>query len=449
MRKFRAFSWQDDLIVWNGVLVVVGVQWGDEGKGKIVDHLARSAEVIIRYSGGANAGHTIVIDGIKYVSRLIPSAYHHPGKIVACGPGTALDLDVLNEEVPNALRAGSTPLFDENAPIVISLYKQIDEINEKKSGKTAIGTTRRGIGPCMGEFVGNRRGLRMGDLKSEERIRAALMARNFYPDLADEIRRGGLEPMSFEGLVSWCLERGKVLGEYIGDVRCLVQELLHSNAPILCEGAQGGGLGIYGTWPYVTSTDPMMSGAIETLGLPRRKIAGCLGITKAYTTRVGEGPFPTKMNNEWSQRIQVEGGEAGTVTGRLRDVGGLDGPYLRYICDQGDVDYLVMNKLDPLTGDKIPFCTGYVYKGTKRYVERYTTLNTELLESIEPDITYMEGWSEPISNCRHYDDLPKQARDYVECVERFVGVPIIGVGVGPGRDALIWRKTSALLEPEG
>jgi adenylosuccinate synthase len=426
------------LAPWKGALIVIGVQWGDEGKGKIVDHLAQYAEMVVRYFGGANAGHTVVINGMKYATRLIPSGFRHPRKIVATGRGVAHDPEVLAEELRAALEAGSVPLFDENGPVVIPAYKQIDQINEEKSGGTAIGTTRKGIGATYREYVGNRRGLRMGDLVSEERIKKALDARNFYADITDEVRRGGLVPLRSYDLLAWCKGYGDLLGKYTGDVTCLVQELLRSNQPILCEGAQGEGLDIWrGTWPFVTSSHCGVDGAISTLELPRKKIAGVIGICKAYVTRVGAGPFPTRMDNNWSKRVQKVGGEKGTVTGRPRDVGALDIVQLR--STTRDVDYLVMNKLDVLGGgDEVPICHEYFFKNTKQRVERDTTLTTELMERVEARIELMPGWTESISDCRTRSALPKAARDFVESVEKSLGKPII-LGVGPDREALIWE----------
>lgn len=426
------------LAPWKGVLIVIGVQWGDCGKGKVVDHLAQYAEMVVRYFGGANAGHTVVVNGVKYATRLIPSGFRHRGKIVATGRGVAHDPEVLAEEVKAALEAGSVPLFDENAPVVIPAYKQIDQINEQNSGGTALGTTRKGIGPTYREYVGNRRGLRMGDLLSEERVKKALHARSFYADIIDEVRRGGLEPLTHYDLAAWCRGHGDILGKYIGDVTCLVQELLRSNRPILCEGAQGEGLDIWrGTWPYCTSSLCGVPGAISTLDLPRKKIAGVVGICKAYVTRVGAGPFPTLMDNDWSKRVQKVGGEKGTVTGRPRDVGALDIEQLRRTTR--DVDYLVMNKLDVLGGgDQVPICLDYFYKNTKQRVERDTTLTTELMERVEAKIELLPGWTESISDCRSRSALPKAARDFVEHVEKLLGKPII-LGVGPDRDAIIWE----------
>ncbi len=423
---------------WNGALIIIGVQWGDCGKGKIVDHLAQHAEMVVRYFGGANAGHTLVVDGVRYATRLIPSGFRYKGKLVATGRGVAHDPRVLTEELRAALDAGSVPLFDENGPVVIDAYKQIDQINEIKSGKYAIGTTHKGIGATYREYVGDRRGLRMGDLVSEERINKALDARNFYADISDEVRRGGLEPLSRDEMVVWCKKYGDILGKHIGDVTCIVQELLRSNRAVLCEGAQGEGLDIWrGTWPYCTSSLCGVAGATSVLELPRNKIAGVVGICKAYVTRVGAGPFPTHLDNDWSKRVQKVGGEKGTVTGRPRDVGALDIVQLRRTTR--DVDYLVMNKLDVLGGGgEVPICLDYFYKNTMQRVERDTTLTTELMERIEAKIEWMPGWTESISDCRTRSTLPQAARDFVERVEKLLGKPII-LGVGPDREALIWE----------
>jgi len=423
-------------------IVVVGAQWGDEGKGKVVHSIAQKAQAVVRYAGGANAGHSLELNGKRIVVRLLPSGITTPGVLNIVGPGVVCDPEVLLKELQDAKAAGARVLLDRDASVVLPLHKQVDAVREKARGDQALGTTKNGIGPCYEDHKA-RREFRLRDLATEASIRQALERGCLYADRAREVSAGGLVPPSFDELAAWCLTFKELQG-FLGDSRAAVEEMLENGANIVAEGAQGFGLDEdQGTRRYNTSSNSTPAGFSKSFGIYRFNCV--IGIAKAYVTRVGEGIMPTLMDDDWSRRMQDLGQERGSVTGRVRRVGAMDLPYLKFACRRGGITHLVITKLDLLTGDKIPVCKEYLYNNTGMPVERFTTLNTEALENIEPRISYMDGWwTESISHCRRYDELPPQARAYLQLIESTTGVPIIGVGVGPDRDAIIWRDSLSL-----
>jgi len=423
------------------IIVAVGAQWGDEGKGKVVDHLAQSAQVIVRYAGGANAGHTLELNGKRIVVRLLPSGITTPGVLNIVGPGVVCDPEVLISELKIAKAAGARVLLDRDASVVLPLHKLVDAAREMARGSKALGTTKNGIGPAYEDRYA-RRDFRLQDLATEASIRRALERGNLYIDRAQDVLRGGLLPPSFEELVAWCLQFKELL-EYLGDSRAVVEEMLEKGFVVVAEAAQGFGLDVdQGTRPCCTSSNSTPAGFSKSFGIYRFNCV--IAIAKAYGTRVGEGVMPTLMDTEWSCRMQELGMERGSVTGRVRRVGAMDLPYLKFACRRGGITHLVITKLDLLTGDKIPVCDGYLYKNTGMRVEEFTTLTTEVLESVDPQITEMDGWAEPINHCRRYEELPQQAQAYLRLIETSTGVPIIGIGVGPDRAAIIWRDAISL-----
>lgn len=423
------------------VIVIVGTQWGDCGKGKVIHKIAQKAQAVVRYAGGANAGHTLELNGKRIVVRLMPSGITTPGVLCLVGPGVVCDPEVLIAELQIAKAAGARVLLDRDASVVLSLHKLVDAAREMARGSKALGTTKNGIGPAY-EDRDARREFRLQDLATEASIRRALERGNLYIDRAQDALRGGLLPPSFEELVAWCLQFKELLG-YLGDSRAVVEEMVENGAIVVAEGAQGFGLDEdQGTRPCCTSSNSTPAGFSKSFGIYRFKYV--IGIAKAYGTRVGEGVMPTLVDNDWSRRMQELGMERGSVTGRVRRVGAMDLPYLKFACRRGGITHLIITKLDLLTGDKIPYCSGYFYKNTGMRVERYTTLTTELLEHIEPKIEHMEGWAESISGCRHLEDLPQQAQAYLQFIKDYVNdespdkVDIAGAGVGADRDAIAW-----------
>ena len=419
-------------------IVIVGTQWGDEGKGKVIHNIAQWVRALVRYGGGGNAGHSLELDGQRVVVRLLPSGITTPNVLNMVGPYVVCDPEVLIKELQIANTAGSRVLLDRDAPVVLPLHKQVDAAREMARGNKALGTTKNGIGPCYEDHKA-RREFRLGDLATEASIRQALERGNLYVDRAREVSAGGLTPMSFAEHINWCLQFGELM-EYLGDSRAVVEELLEDGANIAAEGAQGFGLDEdQGTRPYNTASNSTPAGFSKSFGIYR--FSSVIGIAKAYVTRVGEGIMPTLMDNEWSRRMQELGQERGSVTGRVRRVGAMDLPYLKFACRRGGVTQLVITKLDLLTGHKIPVCDGYSYKNTGMHVPKFKTLTSEVLESIQPNIIEMDGWTESISQCRRYEELPRQAQAYLRLIESSTGVPIIGVGVGADRDAIIWRDS--------
>ena len=418
-------------------VVVVGTQWGDEGKGKIVDLLTTHADVIVRFQGGNNAGHTLVVGGEKFIFHLIPSGILHEDKVCMIGNGVVLDPSILVEELEQLAAKGRevTPerlKISMNTHLIMPYHKGLDHAREaaKAKGKK-IGTTGRGIGPCYEDKV-VRNGIKVGDLLDPELFREKLEAnvaeKNFI--LTEMLKA---EPFDAEAIYAEYQEYAQRLAPFVANVSLLIDEARRQGKNILFEGAQGTQLDIdHGTYPFVTSSNTVAGGACCGAGIGPSKIDKVIGICKAYTTRVGGGPFPTELFDEVGDHLQAKGGEFGATTGRRRRCGWLDGVVLRDAVRLNGLDGLAITKLDVLSGlERLKVCTGYRVAGQE--VEQMPG-NIRQVEQAEPIYRDVEGWSQEISGVRSFDELPAAAQDYVRMVEEMSGVKAAIVSVGPDRD---------------
>ena len=422
-------------------LVIVGAQWGDEGKGKVVDLLAERAHSVARYGGGANAGHTLVVGGEKVVFHLVPSGALHRGPKCLLGAGMVIDASVLAEEL-ETLRArdllgDGRVLISERAQLVLPQHKLVDGLREEQSANP-IGTTRRGIGPCYQDRAA-RRGLRIGDLRDEARFNRKVA--DNLEGWAPTIRAFGAEVPDAAATAASVLEAGRALIPFIGDVAGALHRARAAGERILLEGAQGTMLDIdHGTYPYVTSSSVTAGGAATGTGLGPTHIDSVLGITKAYTTRVGEGPFPTELHDAAGEALRAAGHEYGATTGRPRRCGWLDAVILNRAVQLNGIAQLALTKLDVLRGvDPLRIAIAYELDG-----ERLETLPAEGLERAVPIYEEHPGFDEDLSDVRALEDLPDNARRYVRRIEELTGVGITIVSVGPGREETIvardpWR----------
>ncbi len=426
--------------------VVLGGQWGDEGKGKVVDLLARAVKIVVRFYGGANAGHTIWVGNTKFVLHVLPSGIIRKGVLNLTGPGVAHDMEVVYEELVLATERGAQVVLDFNAPVVLPLHKQIDQLRESRLGKDKIGTTHRGIGPCYEDMVA-RRGLKIRDLKSEAAIRRALEHGEYYNSRCKEFDGSEIVPMTLDETVAWVMKRAKVLYMHRGDTREILQRSMAEGKDVLFEGAQGVLLDLMnGTNPFCTSSSTTLGGISQSMGV--YEFDRVIAVAKAYLTRVGAGPFPTKLDDEVGQELRDRGHEYGSTTGRPRDCGWLDLFALRYSVRVGGVRELCITKLDVLSGlGALKVCVGYKMAGSdlQRFahmdrVGDHATLTTELMESCEPLYQELPGWEEDITGCRTFGDLPQNAQFYIRTIEQMTGVPVTMIGVGPDREQLIIRE---------
>ena len=419
-------------------IVIVGTQWGDEGKGKIVDLLSEFADIVVRFQGGNNAGHTIVINGEQFISHLVPSGILQK-KTCLIGNGVVVDPEVLVEELNNLESRGidvGSDIFkiSEKAHIIMPYHKQIDLAREKKKGDKKIGTTGRGIGPCY-EDKACRRGIRFVDLIDhevfKENVTTVLEEKNFY--LKHYLSSETLDP---DSIINQYKGYAKRLAPHVINISILMNQATRENKQILFEGAQGTHLDIdHGTYPYVTSSNTVSGNACCGAGIGPKEITGVVGIVKAYTTRVGKGPFPTELFDEIGDAIQIKGVEFGATTGRKRRCGWLDTVLLRNSARLNGLTGLVVTKLDVLGGLKsLKICTGYDYKGDIIYD---FPASIKILEACKPVLETLPGWSEDISDIRKIDDLPKNARNYLSRIEELTETPIDIISVGPGRDETI------------
>ena len=423
-------------------LVIVGAQWGDEGKGKIVDLFTSWADVVVRYQGGANAGHTLVVGGVKTVLHLVPSGVLHPGKRCFIGNGVVIDPEALVEEVEflkgRGLLADSAQLVvSENAHVIFPYHKRIDVGREAQSEKGKIGTTGRGIGPAYEDKVA-RRGIRVRDLAKPKVLREKLEARIVEANAQIASLNG--EPVDFEQVLNRALELGLKIAPYVGDCsQQLAQEVARGRA-VLFEGAQGTLLDVdHGTYPYVTSSNTVAGNAAVGAGLGPTAIDGVIGITKAYNTRVGNGPMVTELNDATGEKLRAVGVEYGATTGRPRRCGWLDALVLRYAARVNGLSGLAVTKLDVLTGfDKLQIAVQYRLPGGK-IVDEFPS-DPEVLAESQPIYEELPGWKEPLGDLREYAELPPNARRYVERIEQLVGVEAIAVSVGAERAQTIVRK---------
>ncbi len=422
-------------------VVVVGAQWGDEGKGKVVDLYAPYADLVVRYAGGANAGHTLVVKGEKLILHLIPSGILHERTKCVVGQGTVIDPAVFVKEIEALSARGVTTagrlLVSQRAHVVLPHHKLIDGLREKKSNE-AIGTTKRGIGPCYEDKVA-RRGIRMGDLLDVETLQRKLDANlECWRPVAEDL--GGTLP-SAEEIAAQYAALGEALRGYIGDAAAIVRASIQAEEKILLEGAQGTMLDIdNGTYPFVTSSNAVAGGACAGAGIGPTHIRRAVGIAKAYTTRVGGGPFPTELEDETGQLLRDAGAEYGSTTGRPRRCGWLDLVALRHAVAVNGLCELAITKLDVLTAvDAIQLCVAYELDGERLDYPPY-----ERVEAVQPIYETLEGWDEDLSGCRTRADLPAAAQAYLARIEREVSCPIGVVSVGPDRE-----DTADLQDPFG
>jgi adenylosuccinate synthase len=420
-------------------IAVVGAQWGDEGKGKIVDLLAPRFSIVARYQGGHNAGHTVHVGGRRFVLRLIPSGILHPGVTCVVGNGVVVDLKALFDEVDELAATGigvDGRLFvSDRAHLILPYHRDIDRLSEAGLGDRKIGTTSRGIGPTYEDKAG-RRGLRVCDLTDvsvlEEQIRNGVDRRN---------RLAGDTTLDWRQVFAEVRQYGERLRPWITDVSVALAKATSEGRSILFEGAQGTMLDLdHGTYPYVTSSSATVGGACTGLGVGPRSINGVLGIAKAYTTRVGEGPFPTELTGAAADDLRAKGGEFGAVTGRPRRCGWFDAVQVRHAVRINGLDALVITKMDVLDGfADIPICVGYRC-GADTRAEFPASLRR--LAECEPVFESMPGWKTPTAGIRHADGLPAEARAYLARLEALTGVPALLVSTGAAREDTIVRNAA-------
>ena len=424
-------------------LVVVGSQWGDEGKGKITDLLSEEADIIVRYQGGCNAGHTVVKGDEQYIFHLIPSGILHEGVKCLIGNGVVVDPQSLLQEIESLkkknIEIDGNLLIDFKAHIVLPYHKSLDEIKETKRGKNKIGTTKRGIGPAYVDKIA-RIGIRMIDLIDEKSLSKKLENNlNEKNSIFEKLYGLKISNQEKKDIVKKYREYGQLLKKYVTDISLYLNQAIDEDKKILFEGAQGTLLDIdHGTFPYVTSSNPIAGGACIGTGVGPTKIDRVMGITKAYTTRVGRGPFPTEMQGELEEYIRQKGGEFGATTGRPRRCGWFDMILVNYAVRINGMDSMVITKIDVLSDfDKIKICTSYKYNG-KMIKEFPVDLKT--LQKCIPVYEEMEGWKGNISQITKYEDLPRQSRAYISRIEELVRTKVVIVSVGPKRSQTIIRE---------
>lgn len=426
-----------------GVNVIIGAQWGDEGKGKVVDLLSANVDIVARYQGGANAGHTICWGDETFVLHLVPSGIFHEHVICVIGNGVALDPVAIMEEIRMIRDLGydvdGRLLISHNAHLIMPYHKRIEEARERMRDSGAIGTTGRGIGPAyMDKFA--RTGIRVVDLLDRDTLRRKLQRaiREKNAVLRGVYDADGLD---VEQIIEEYVEFDQLIDPFVTDTSQYLGQALRAGKRILAEGAQGSLLDVdFGTYPFVTSSHPTVGGCCTGLGVPPTAVDTVTGIVKAYSTRVGNGPFPTELDDPIGERLRKAGDEFGATTGRPRRCGWLDLVALRYASMINGLTELAITKLDVLTGlDTLKVCTAYRYDGkeTTRFPSEAATL-----EKVEPVYVSFEGWSEDIAGARHMDDLPQAARRYVRFLSDSLGVRISMISTGPRRDQIISEEAA-------
>lgn len=428
----------------NQVQALIGAQWGDEGKGRVVDVLAKDIGMVVRYQGGANAGHTVVAGGERHVFHLLPSGMLYPGCVCVIGNGVVVDPDQLKNELEGLGKrpqdAGATLVVSRAAHIVMPYHKSLDALGERARNKSAvgapIGTTGKGIGPCYVDKY-NRLGIRAEDLTAprilEQKLRLNLEEKN---PLIERVY--GEKPFDFDELYQTALAWGRFLGPYLGDSTLAIDEAYTAGRGILFEGAQGTLLDIdHGTYPFVTSSSCVAGGACIGGALGPGRVDRVIGVAKAYCTRVGEGPFPTEDHGEPGERLRRVGAEFGATTGRPRRCGWLDLVALNYAVKVNGLDVIALTKLDVLSSlDELKVCTAYRIDGREYSVFQSSTV---MLENAEPVYTDFPAWKDDIKGIRTFGGLPAEARGYVRFIEDFTRVKVGLIGVGPGREDTIFK----------
>ena len=425
--------------------VIVGMQWGDEGKGKIVDYLTRNADLVVRHQGGNNAGHTVVVKGEKTILHLIPSGILHTSCACVIGNGTVVDPAVLIKEI-NGLEAAGYELVNrlfisDCAHIIMPYHKLYDEGQEKFRGKNKIGTTGRGIGPCYADKA-DRLGMRLADLLDAKRFREKLESVLEYKN-AMLTQTFGMEPLDVDAVCTEYQVYADRLRPFAADAVSIVHEALRTKKRIVFEGAQGTMLDLdHGTYPYVTSSTTLSGGVCAGAGVGPGVVDGVIGIVKAYSTRVGEGPFPTELTDDIGQTLRDVGQEYGATTGRPRRCGWLDAVQLRRAVMLNGTTCIALTKSDVLSAlDTIRICVAYEIDG--RQTDVFPT-QVDALEKSKPVLEDMPGWKTDITKCKTWDDLPENARKYFERIEVLLGIPLAIISVGPGREeTLVYRDPLA------
>jgi len=420
------------------VKIIVGAQWGDEGKGKIVDLLSEQVDIVARYQGGANAGHTIVIDGEQYILHLVPSGILHKNTICVIGNGVVIDPLALLEEIEflksKGISVDGRLWISHRAHLIMPYHKLLDQAKESKDADRKIGTTGRGIGPAYVDKV-NRMGIRIVDLLDrdtlEEKLRTNIKEKN---EILKKIYRE--KEIDVDQIINEYLDFDKKIDPYIKDVSTFLNESLKDGKQILLEGAQGTLLDIdFGTYPYVTSSNPTSGGACAGVGIGPTKIESVLGVIKAYTTRVGMGPFPTEIGDEEDFDLRDLGGEYGATTGRPRRCGWFDAVIAKFAVQVNGLDSFALTKLDVLdTLEEVKVCVAYKYKG-----KTITTFPSEMriLENCEPVYESFPGWQKPTSGIRSYQDLPANAKAYLDAIKNLTQTDFSIISVGSGREQTI------------
>jgi len=424
-------------------LLVIGLHWGDEGKGKIIDAISDRFDIIIRYQGGANAGHTVRVNGERFVLHLIPSGILRPDKLCIVGNGLVVDPEALVEEIDSlrgkGVHVGQNLAVSQRAHMVLPYHKVLDRLSETSLGGKKIGTTGRGIGPCYADKA-TRCGLRFADLLDpqmfRQKLKEALEIKNrILSDLY------GADPIEFEPLYQQCLRHRERLLPFLKDTVVMIAEALRQGRSILLEGAQGTMLDInFGTYPYVTSSDVAAGGAATGTGIPPKRIDRVLGVVKAYCSRVGRGPFPTEQDNHYGEKMRERGQEYGSTTGRPRRCGWLDAAALRHAVAVNGVDGIAVTLLDVLSEFEIlKICVAYELDGKEL---KSLPADPDQLGQASPIYEELPGWRCDISNVTRWADLPPEARGYLDAVERAAGARIEMASVGPERGQIVKRTTN-------
>lgn len=417
--------------------VVIGTQWGDEGKGKYIDMLAKTSDIVVRFSGGNNAGHTIVADGVKYALHLIPSGILHKGKTCIIGNGVVVDPGVLLGEMKGLKEKGIDTdrlLISDRAHVIMPYHKLLDELQEKFRGEDPIGTTKRGIGPAYADKT-ERSGIRMCDLIDEDQFVKKVKENLAIKNLIIEKVYGGTKLNESE-IIDQYLDYAQKLKKHVTDANDVIFDALEKGKDILFEGAQATFLDLdFGTYPYVTSSNPVAGGVCTGAGIGPIYINEVYGVLKAYTSRVGAGPFPTEQNNEIGDHIRELGFEYGTTTGRPRRCGWLDTVMIRYASRVNGLTGLAINHVDTIGKlPKIKLCVSYMKDGQEI---RYFPCSLKELAKCEPVYEEFDGWQEDISEVKSFDKLPDKAKKYLRRIEELVGVKIKLIGVGKEREQTI------------
>ena len=419
-------------------LCVVGLQWGDEGKGKVVDALSGGFDLVVRYQGGSNAGHTVILNGEKYVLHLLPSGILREGKLCVIGNGVVVDpallIDEIEELEQRGVKIGDNLAVSDRAHVVFPYHKALDTLQESGLGKGKIGTTGRGIGPCYTDKMA-RVGIRMGELLNQDsfvqKLRANVEQKNrLFAALYDA------PPLSFDEICEKYLGHAEKLRSLIRDTISLLARADEDGKRIMFEGAQGTLLDVdFGTYPFVSSSSASASGVSAGTGLPPGSVGRVIGVMKAYCTRVGEGPFPTELGDALGEQLRERGGEFGATTGRPRRCGWFDAVTLRHSAMICGVDSVALTKLDVLTGmDTIRVGVGYIYRGSRM---ESLPPDVKVFEECEPVYESFPGWADDISESRSFSDLPTNAQSYVVALEKIIGVPVEFISVGSAREATV------------